>query len=397
MNIGRPLTVLHVLEDLDSGGAERQLVAHLKRSDPGRFCHIVCALAAGGRFSAALESAGIPVHVLGITAPWNLTGAALRLGRIVRATDPDVIHTTLYRPTVTGRVVGRLCRKPVVTTLVNESYEPEWRLDNPRLNRGKVWAVRTIDRFTASRWSTAFVAISQTVRASAIRRLGILPHRITVIPRGLAVDELPVFAVPQMAEVRASLGWGDAYPVIINIGRLVPQKGQKYAIVAMRDVLARFPAARLVIAGEGWLHSALYELIRAHGLERHVTLLGQRDDVDALLHAADLFVFPSLTEGAGNALLEAMAAGKPCVASRIPAILEYTGDGKVVFLSEPRSPASLAENLLRLADDRAAAARLGCEAQAWVRTRYDIRTSLARLETLYEQVALSTGATHDHL
>jgi glycosyltransferase involved in cell wall biosynthesis len=105
-------------------------------------------------------------------------------------------------------------------------------------------------------------------------------------------------------------------------------------------------------------------MIRDRGLEEHVTLLGERQDVGALLHAADLFVFPSIYEGLGNALLEAMAAGKPCVVSRIPPLREVTGDGTVALLAEPRSAADLAANLLRLATDPGLAARLGTAARA---------------------------------
>lgn len=385
----RPLMVLHVLDDLDTGGAERQVTAFILRSDAGRFRHEICALSESGRFAADLAAAGVPIHILGVKAGSDLVQATVRLRRLVRKVDPDVIHATLYRPGIAGRVVGRLCGKPVVTSLVNTTYEPEWRLDNPRLVSWKVWATRMVDGVSARRWGTRFVAITESVKTSAVRQLGLPRGRITVIPRGLSFDGPQISVDADAQAARLALGLAGAYPIILNVARLVPQKGQQYAIQAMKDVLPEFPTARLLIAGEGWFRPALERLIRAHGLERHVTLMGERHDVQALLRMADIFVFPSLFEGAGNALLEAMAAEKPCVVSRIPTLREVTGDGKAALLADLQSPASLAAGLLRLAKDREMAERLGGTARAWVREHYDIRRSVVALETLYEDLVAS--------
>ena len=387
----RRITILHVLDDLDTGGTERQMIAFLSRSDQSRFRHEMCALSEGGRFVADLEGLGIPVHILGVTSRRDLGRAAVRLWRLVRAVAPDLIHAALYRPGVTSRCVGRVCGIPVITTLVNTTYEPEWRMDNPHVKGWKVWITQTLDGLTARWWGTRFVAITQSVKASAVRQLGLRPGNIAVIPRGLVVDEYAGREIGDSETMRASVGWKDTYPVILNVARLVPQKGQPYAIAAMKDVVLRFPRARLVIVGEGWLRPRLEESIRTLGLENHVTLLGERRDVPALLRAADIFVFPSLYEGIGNALLEAMAAGKPCVASRIPVLSEVTGDGTAALLADPQSPPSLATHLIRLAEDREFATQLGEGARAWVRSRYDIVSVVAALEAFFQQVAADGG------
>lgn len=314
----------------------------------------------------------------------GLVRSVAGLRRVVQEVRPHVIHATLFRPGVAARIVGRWCRIPVITSLVNTTYEPEWRLDNPRLTPWKVWSVQAIDRVTTRLGDTRYVAITESVKVSAVRRLGIPPERIVIIPRGLVPERW--VGCEDAAAVRQSLGWQDAYPVIVNVGRLVPQKGQQYAVRAMTAVVARFPMARLAIAGEGRLRPVLERLIRDLGLTDHVSLLGERDDVARLLHAADIFVFPSLFEGLGNAVLEAMAAGKPCVCSNIPALREVTDNGRVAALAEAQSPASLASALVRLAVDREAAWQLGRQAQAWVRQRYDIRVAVSRLEALYQEV-----------
>ncbi|MDR7542815.1 MAG: glycosyltransferase [Armatimonadota bacterium] len=380
----RHLIVLHVLDTLGTGGAERQLATFLRRSDPQRFRHVVCTLGAGGPVESELIATGVRICNLGVGSRMGLVRSVAGLRRVVQEVRPHVIHATLFRPGVAARIVGRWCRIPVITSLVNTTYEPEWRLDNPRLTPWKVWSVQAIDRVTTRLGDTRYVAITESVKVSAVRRLGIPPERIVIIPRGLVPERW--VGCEDAAAVRQSLGWQDAYPVIVNVGRLVPQKGQQYAVRAMTAVVARFPMARLAIAGEGRLRPVLERLIRDLGLTDHVSLLGERDDVARLLHAADIFVFPSLFEGLGNAVLEAMAAGKPCVCSNIPALREVTDNGRVAALAEAQSPASLASALVRLAVDREAAWQLGRQAQAWVRQRYDIRVAVSRLEALYQEV-----------
>lgn len=390
MNRSQRINVLHIIEGLGTGGAERQLTAFILRSDPTRFRHEVCTLSTEGRFAADLRRANIPVYALGVVSDGNLAQSIVRLGRVVRRVDPSIIHATLYRPGVVSRIVGRLCGKPVVTTLVNTTYEPEWRLDNEHLKPYKVWLARKADELTSRWWGTWFVAISESVRSSAVRQLMLPMDRISVIPRGLVFNEMTEGRHGDATVAPEALGWSDAYPVILNVGRLVPQKGQQYAIRAMQRVVSKFPSAHLAIAGEGSLRPMLEHLIRSLELERSVTLLGERHDVGLLLQMADIFVFPSLFEGLGNALLEAMAAGKACVASRIPSLRELTRDGSVALLVGLQSPEDVAAALLRLAEDRGFSEQLGRAARVWARAHYDIRQIVTALEALYERLATSS-------
>ncbi len=392
MTTGRPIVVLHVIEGLGTGGSESQLAAFLFRSDTSRFRHEVCTMADVGRFAGELEKVGIPVSTIGLKPEGDLVRALARLRKVVKRVNPDIIHSSLYRPTILARVVGRLAHKSVVTTLVNTSYEPEWVLDNPRLSPRKVWLVQWVDRVTARWWGGDFVAITESVKDSACRQIGLSPEEIVVIPRGLDFDQESDGGSRDVAGVRAQLEWTGAYPIILNVARLVPQKGQRYAIRAMHQVVARFPSAHLYIAGDGPLRPTLEKLIRSEHLQDHVTLLGERRDVKVLLRAADIFVFPSLFEGLGNAVLEAMAAGRPCVVSRIPALREITGDGQVALLADLQSPEEIAANLVRVAEDSALAERLGSAAQTWVRGRYRISKSVAAHEAVYERIMMPRQA-----
>ncbi|MGH2372893.1 MAG: glycosyltransferase [bacterium] len=385
------IRVLHVIDSLDTGGAERQLTTMLVRSDAQRFSHTVCALRGDEPHGARLREARIPVYALHRVPRREIFRTLGDLRALIRQADPDVVHTSLYWADVLGRTAARLEGRPAVTTLVNTTYEHEWRQDNPQLTPGKVAVARALDEITARWGATAFVAISQAVRSSAIRLLRIPPRRITVIPRGLPLDREPPSA-EQVASLRAQLGWDAAYPVVLTVGRLVPQKGQRYAIEAMTRISKAFPRTVLAMAGEGRLRGELEHLVNSNGQAGRIHFLGERRDVPALLAAADIFVFPSLFEGFGGALLEALGAGRPCVASRIPALEEVTDGGRVALLVDPRAPEALAEAMIRLADDRDLAGRLGREAAAWVHTQFDINTSVRKLEEVLGTVAAGGAA-----
>jgi glycosyltransferase involved in cell wall biosynthesis len=382
-----PITILHVIDSLRTGGAEQQLALNLRHTDAGQFRHLVCSLSRDARFTDVLRQMGVPVISLNLAPRHDYARGIQRLWRLVREHRPSLLHVTLFRAAVMGRAVGRLAHVPVLTSLVSPTYAPEWSIDDPHLRGLGVRLVYQVDRLTARAWGTWFLAISEAVKVSAVRRLHIPADRITVIPRGLAFNGSRAVSDADLAEARAFLGSGGRYPVILSVGRLVPQKGQRYAIAAMPRVVKAYPSARLVIVGEGWMHTDLQATVEALGLEDHVVLAGERRDVDRLLRAADLFVFPSLSEGFGVALLEALAAGRAAVVSRIPALMEVTDHGRVAVLTEPRSPEAIAEAILRLAADRDEATRLGALAAAWARERYDIRTSMRALEDLYRELA----------
>ncbi|MGH7321141.1 MAG: glycosyltransferase, partial [Candidatus Rokuibacteriota bacterium] len=343
------ISVLHVIDSLGTGGAEHQLTDLILSSDRDAFHHTVCSLAKAAGFATDLRRAGIEVVDLDVAQKYMFLRGVRRLTAVVRRVRPHIIHASLYRSGVLARAVGRRADIPVVTTLVNTTYEPEWRLDNPYLRPWKVAILQAIDGVTSRRWGTAFVAISRGVKHSAERMLGIPGERITVIHRGFPfTDASPPPSV--VVALRNALAPG-ASPFIVNIGRLVPQKGQRYLIEAMRRVVAELPAAHLLIAGEGWLRGSLEEQIRAAGLVGSVTLLGERHDAQALLASADIFVFPSLYEGFGVSMLEAMAAGRPCIASDIEVLREITDEGRRAVLVPIRDPEQLAQAIVALARD----------------------------------------------
>jgi len=380
----KPITVLHVIDSLALGGTESQLVRTLRQLDPSRYRSVLCLLRWMEHSTLQALDDRIETHTLGLALKNDYVQGVVRLRDLIRRIAPDVLHTYLFRATIIGRVAARLTHRPVVTTLANTPYETLWRIDDPGLNRWKTGIVRAMDAATAA-WTTRYVANSEAVKRSAMRHLRVPEDRITVIPRGIAWENLAVISPEQVQAARAELGWTDAGPLLLCVGRLVPQKGLRYLVDAMAVVAKKLPGARLGIAGEGRLRASLEAQIRTLGLGRIVRLLGERRDVPCLLAAADVFVFPSLSEGFPNALLEAMAYGRPCIASAIDAVEEIAGtDGTI--LVPPRSPQALAEAILGAAGDPQRRRTLAAAAHLRARA-FDMDDSVERLEEIYRSMA----------
>ena len=372
-----PITILHVIDTLAPGGTEFQLVRTLQRLDAHAFRSTVCVL----RTPAGLPwiAADRAPHTLGLKHNMDYVSGVRRLVQLIRTVRPTVVHTYLFNATLIGRIAGRLTGRPVITTLVNTPYEPSWRVDDRTLIWWKVEAVRAVDAATAV-WTTRFVANSHAVKASAVRYLGVSPDRITVIYRGIDLIWSTVSA-EQIAATRLALGWQEADPLIVAVGRLVPQKGHRYLVEAMETVAKAIPRARLAIAGDGRLRGQLEERLRSLKQGTVVRLLGNRDDIPSLLAAADIFVLPSLSEGFPNALLEAMSQGKPCIASALPAVREIAGaDG--ALLVRPESSGALAEAIVTLAADGARRRRLGVTARQRAQL-FDLDRSARQVEDVY--------------
>jgi glycosyltransferase involved in cell wall biosynthesis len=213
--------------------------------------------------------------------------------------------------------------------------------------------------------------------------------RITRVYYGLPADS----AVPPDAEsrVRAELGVPPAAPLAVAVGRLTEQKGLFYLLEAMSLVHQRIPEARLFIVGDAqdgkddYKHRLL-QARRRLGLEDTVVFTGVREDVPAVMQAADVFVMASLWEGFGLVFLEAMAAAKPVVATRVSAVPEVVDDGVTGLLVEPQNPKALADAMLSLLSDKERARSMGQAGLKRLHERFTEERMIDEIELLYAQI-----------
>jgi glycosyltransferase involved in cell wall biosynthesis len=291
----------------------------------------------------------------------------------------------LFRADQIGRVVGWWLRIPVISSFVNVPYEPARLEANPQLSRWKVAVFRRVDSLSA-RWVNRFHAVSVAVRDSNCLHLGVAEDRVTVIPRGRTLPEPQASINGRLQRLRSSLELEDSYPVILNVGRLIGQKGQSDLICAMPRVIREFPNSRLLIAGEGPLRQKLERRIEQERVDGCVRLLGNRPDVGDLLQLADCFAFPSRYEGLPGAVIEAMLAARPIVAADIPMIREVVEDQVSGLLAPPQDSESLAAAIVRIARETTLANDLARAAEAYARERFDVDRVVAQTEAMYDQV-----------
>ncbi|MFQ5873293.1 MAG: glycosyltransferase, partial [Dehalococcoidia bacterium] len=302
--------ILHIIDSLGTGGSEHQLLLNLSALDKNRFENLVCYLRPSEDLLAPMSRLGAHVFCLGVRGKAQWPGSIYRLFRFIKSHRIDLVHTCLFEADLLGGAVGRLAGVPVVSTLANSCYEPVWLTDNVHLNRFKLAGMRSVRALLARMANCHLVAVSQYVKQSAVAQLGVRESKITVIYRALAPSWRHQGDDAGVTTLKNRLGINGDWPILVNVGRLVPQKGQRYLIEAMPRILHHYPQARLLIAGDGLLGPALTRLRGDLGLDDQVQFLGHRDDVGHLLLLGDAFVFSSLYEGCPNSLIEAMAAGK---------------------------------------------------------------------------------------
>jgi glycosyltransferase involved in cell wall biosynthesis len=233
-----------------------------------------------------------------------------------------------------------------------------------------------------------YIAISFAVFASYAQVLPDADDRLTLVHYGVPTQELAQpMSEEELLRVRADLRLEDRGPVLINLARLsIAQKDQLTLLRALPIVQEEFPQASLLLVGEGKDRPSIEREIERLGLGGGVTLLGSRQDIGALLAVSDVFVFPSRYEGFGIALAEAMAAGKPVVASRVPPLTELVDEGGSGYLVKPGDPEAFASAIVKLAHDQALARAMGMKGQQIAREKFDIAMCASGWEGIYRAV-----------
>jgi glycosyltransferase involved in cell wall biosynthesis len=336
-----PLRVMAVINGLGTGGAERSLAEILpglrKR---GIEVQVVCSYRRERGVEIQVVAGGFRVTYLERS---SYLGRWRELRRLIRSERPDLVHTTIIESDILGRLAAAGSGVPVVTSLVNTSYDSA-RLADPSVRRHRLELVRIVDGFTARHLTSAFHAITQAVATDAVRALRISPARVTVFGRGRDLTRLGQVTPERRAEVRQRLGLDPNDVAVIAVGRQEFQKGHHVLVDAAASLHATFPRLRVIIAGrEGSETGRIRHRITELGLEDVVWQLGHRDDVPDLLAASDVFAFPSRFEGLGGSLLEALALGLPCVVSDIPVFREVGGEH--VRFAEVGNPDAWAESI----------------------------------------------------
>jgi glycosyltransferase involved in cell wall biosynthesis len=330
-------------------------------------------------FTSELKRSGASVISLGMKARrLNILGV-LRFFLYLHRFQPDIIHSHMFHASILGRVARILTGKPVVCTIHSEIECSHHQASG----RFREWLYRATD-FACVRTT----AVSERIRERYVRERIVPPHRIEVIGNGVNPNRFQP-CPEQRKRTRSKLGW-EGHFVWLAIGRLELAKDYPNLIQAFKKVHAKSPSARLAIAGEGRMRAQIEQIIRNAGLQSAVSLLGLRDDVPDLLNACDALVLASAWEGGPLVLLEAGAAERPVVSTRVGAAPEIVVPGRTGLLVDPNQPASLARVMAELMElGPETLNTMGEQARRHVLNRFSLDFMHDQYRQLYEQVLTS--------
>jgi len=370
----RPLNILRVITWLPVGGIERKILAVLPRLDRERFrVRLVC-LRERGPLANELETLGVPVDECPMRSRLSPSGI-LGLSALMRKHRIDIVHAHMYRSAVPATIAARLARVPVVITQLHNVDTWETRRQ------------RWLDSFLC-RWRSAVVAVSECVRRDITRNLSIPEEKVHVLYNGVDVERFG--GGGRRAATRAALGLRPDDVAIIYHGRLVSQKNPEALVKIAAEVAQRRKGVVVLVAGDGPRREDLERLAAEKNVSGLIRFLGRRDDIPDLLQAADIYVLPSLKEGFSNALVEAMAAGLPAVATDVGGNAEAVEHGRSGWIVPPRDDGLLLNAVAALVDDAAERARMSQEARRRARF-FSIENMIANVESLYTTLAREAG------
>lgn len=358
------LRIAHLIESDGPGGAER-VVVHLATALQHAGARNVVLLPANGEgwLAGELTGSGVAIEYFHIDRPLSPECARALAGSL-RRHRIDVAHSHEFSMAIYGAWASWRARVPHVVTMHGSRYYAA------RLRRRL--ALRAA--FSVSK---QIVAVSETLAGALRRDLLFGRPRVGVLPNGVR------YAAPERVTLREELGLAPDDRLIVAVGNLYPVKGHRYLIDAVSRIAARHPALHVAIAGRGDQAQSLLDQARDRGLAAKVHLLGLRSDIPALLAAADVFVLPSTAEGMPLALLEAMWAGRPIVASNVGEVSVALRNGEVGELVEPGNAERLAESLDRLLTNGDYARILGERAACRARDEYDVTRMVRRYVDVY--------------
>ena len=368
-----PTRVLFLIDELDIGGTEQQLLELVKRLDRQKYLPMVCCFRPG-RIAEEIVASGVQVFRIRKRAKVD-PSLIYHLWSLIRRERIDLLQTYLFTANTWGRLAAILAGVRIIVS--SERNVDIW--EKPY--------TRVIGRYL-DRWTHGTIANSTAVKDYLVRK-GLAARKIRVIYNGVDPGR---FSQPISSDaIKAELGIPPHHLVIGLAARLEPQKDLHTFLRAAAQLITREPAASFLVIGGGSLATQLTQEAHTLGLSGRVIFTGARRDIPCLLAACDISVMSSLKEGMSNTILESMAAGKPLVATTVGGNVELIRDGETGFLVPPRDPAALATAIQRLLNDPPRAQAMGQQAKARISELFSVDTMVAATQQLYDELVMSAS------
>lgn len=314
------MKILHIITDLNNGGAEASLYRLTKADLRGANQHLVVSLMNRGIYADRLEKNGITVICLNMPRGRLTMRGLFMLYRQIKQAKPDIVQTWMYHADLIGGIVARLAGIKTIVWGIRHS-----NLDPDKNNKMSLRVVKTCSWL--STLIPAKIACCSEAAAPLHEAIGYCSEKIRIIPNGYPLDLIK--SRPELREkTRAELNLDDHTAVIGMVARYHPQKDHENLINALKQAKQEHYAFTCLLVGDSLTEGniELKQLIRQAGVEEHVRLLGPRTDIVAIMNALDIHVLSSAGEAFPNVLAEAMACGTPCVTTDVGDAALIVGD-----------------------------------------------------------------------
>jgi len=363
------INVMQVVHDLNFGGMQRVVVDLCLNIDPSKYKMHVCCLETLGPNIEELQRNAIPVFLIKKKAGLDYS-LPFKLRKLFLKQRVKIVHTHGINPFFYGTIGAKLARVPV--TIQTDHARGQFPVPKKEM----------ISEMALSWFVDKIVAVSEGVKSDLVKYEHINPDKIKVIYNGIDGSKYRVKI--DTAKKRKEFGISKDDKVIGVGVRLSKQKGISYLIEAVSLLIKIIPGVKLLIVGDGEYTNNLKKLSEKAGIEDKVIFTGFRSDIPELLQIMDVYVLPSLWEGHPLVLLEAMAAGKPIVATDIPGNRETVEHGKTGLLVPVRNIEELAKALLKLLGDEDLLNQMGYMGNKLFEGQFTIKPIVGEYQRLYE-------------
>ena len=379
------IKVLHIITRLDKGGSAENTFLTVKGLDKKRYD---VTLMSGPvqdpsqERRSQVEECGIqyihnPVLVRNINMVYDAI-ALFKICRFLTKEKFDVVHTHTSKAGLLGRFAAKFAGAPLVV------HTPHGHVFFGYFGPLKTKIFILLEKL-ANRMTDKIVALTHREKADYISYRTCPEEKITVIHSGIELNKFQEYPLAEKTKLKKEIGLpGDSF-VVGTVGRLVPVKGPEFLIKASQTIIPAHPNTYFLFAGDGPLKKDLQKKAKEAGEEKNIVFLGWRDDIAHILSVFDVFCLPSLNEGMGRVLVEAMAHGIPIVASEVGGIPDLITPGKNGFLVPPKNPEELAKHIQILIEDENKRRKMG-EAGKKMAPRFSHDTMVKNIAELYEEL-----------
>jgi len=379
----RKINLLHIVNGFAIGGGELkllELVKNLVEKRADKYTVTVCSVGQGGTLQPEFERLGIKVFVIEKKHKFDIS-QVFKVCRIIKQEQIDLVQTTLFYADVIGALAAKLTGVDAVISWDTVSHPPDSHETRLRHKLSYQLCMRFVKRI---------VAVSEGVKKYLVEDRKIASKKIVIIHYGIDLSLFKSRNGFLDKRKRSELGLPDHKIVIGTVARLEIQKGHRYLIAAAPEIINKFSNVVFVFAGDGTLRQELETQVNELGLQENFRFLGFRKDVKELLFAFDVFVLPSLFEGLPNVILEAMASGRPIVATAVDGTPELIEHNETGLLVPPKSPHALQEQILNLLENEEKGSKLGRQAKEMAKQKFSFDQQFRKFEEVYDATLAST-------